>query len=194
MIIEACVESFEEANMAQKNGAQQIELCSNLSLDGLTPDYELAKQCFDTLDLKTKVMIRPKAGNFITNIEVFQKMVKEIQNFNLIGIYDIVFGLTTEDQRLDIAKIKDLASIDKKNSITIHKAIDACADPLSEIHRLKEIENIDYILSSGKAQKCGDKIALIACGKITDQNLHTLDKSLQLNYYHGRKIVGNLST
>ena len=34
---EACVESYEEAVRAKDLGANRIELCSRLDLDGLTP-------------------------------------------------------------------------------------------------------------------------------------------------------------
>ena len=37
MLVEACVETLEEALQAEKNGAHRIELCSRLDLDGLTP-------------------------------------------------------------------------------------------------------------------------------------------------------------
>lgn len=206
MIIEACVENFEEASKAAEKGAKQIELCSHLDQDGLTPNLDIAKKCLHELALKTKVMIRPRAGHFMVDDALIVEMTKEIQSFNEEGIFDIVLGLTNSSNSLAIEAIKALASINTKNSITIHKAIDTCQDPIKEIHRLKEIKNVDFILTSGKAFKaeeaidfllemkkaCGKEISLIACGKITDKNLMKLDKALQLDYYHGRKIVGNL--
>ena len=44
MVREACVETVEEAIKAEANGADQIEFCSRLDLDGLTPD-ELRDMC-----------------------------------------------------------------------------------------------------------------------------------------------------
>ena len=37
IIKEACVETLDEAIFAQNKGADRIELCSDLALDGLTP-------------------------------------------------------------------------------------------------------------------------------------------------------------
>ena len=206
MVIEACVENFQEAYNAAKKGAMQIELCSQLDKDGLTPSPDIARKCLAELAIKTKVMIRPRAGHFLADDQLIKQMADEINQMNELGVYDLVFGLTTDHDRLDFDAIKTLAAVNKKNSITIHKAIDVCADPLAEIGRLKQIENVDFILSSGKAQKaedaidfllkmkkaCGNEISLIACGKITDANLKSLDQQLQLEHYHGRKIVGNL--
>ena len=51
MIIEVCAESHEHAVKAEKAGANRIELCRDLNLDGLTPNYESAKRTIDTLNL-----------------------------------------------------------------------------------------------------------------------------------------------
>ena len=51
MIIEVCAESYEYAVKAEKAGADRIELCKDLHLDGLTPDYESAKRTIDTLNI-----------------------------------------------------------------------------------------------------------------------------------------------
>ena len=44
IIKEVCVDSLIDAICAQKNGADRIELCSRLDLDGLTPEKELIKK------------------------------------------------------------------------------------------------------------------------------------------------------
>ena len=47
MIIEVCAESYEYAKKAEKDGANRIELCKDLHLDGLTPNYKTAKKTID---------------------------------------------------------------------------------------------------------------------------------------------------
>ena len=42
--LEACVETLEEAILAERNGANRLELCSRLDLDGLTPNLNLTKK------------------------------------------------------------------------------------------------------------------------------------------------------
>ena len=41
---EACVDNIDDAINVEKNGANQIELCSRLDLDGLTPNKKLILQ------------------------------------------------------------------------------------------------------------------------------------------------------
>ena len=43
MIKEACIGSIKEALLAQKNGANRIELCDNLEEGGTTPSYGTIK-------------------------------------------------------------------------------------------------------------------------------------------------------
>ena len=63
MIKEACVETFEQAMLAEKKGANRIELCSELSVGGLTPAAKLMKKTCSVLKIPVMVMICPRAGN-----------------------------------------------------------------------------------------------------------------------------------
>ena len=50
IILEACVETYEEAIKAEKNGVHRMELCARLDLDGLTPDKELIQDVVSHLN------------------------------------------------------------------------------------------------------------------------------------------------
>ncbi len=41
---EACVESLEEALKAEKLGADRVELCADLSQDGITPERNVIEK------------------------------------------------------------------------------------------------------------------------------------------------------
>ena len=80
-IKDACVESINGAFAAEKNGADRIEICSNLELDGLTPSREIVHKLIETLNIPIKVMIRPKAGDFCYNRQEIKEMFDEIEYF-----------------------------------------------------------------------------------------------------------------
>jgi len=65
MILEACVEGVDQAIRAEKLGATRIELCANLAADGLTPDHETIKKVKEELTIPIRVIIRPRAGDFV---------------------------------------------------------------------------------------------------------------------------------
>ena len=85
MIIEVCAESYEYAVKAEKAGADRIELCKDLHLDGLTPDYECAKKTIDSLNIPVFILIRPRAGDFIYSDEEFELMKQDIVKFKEMG-------------------------------------------------------------------------------------------------------------
>ena len=57
IIKEVCVDSLEDAIKAEKNGANRIELCGRLDLDGLTPSRDLIRNAVSILKIPIRVMI-----------------------------------------------------------------------------------------------------------------------------------------
>ena len=78
IIKEACVETFDEAILAEKKGADRVELCSRLDLDGLTPERKLIEEVLGSLNIPIKVMIRPRSGNFSYDDQELHKMRDDI--------------------------------------------------------------------------------------------------------------------
>jgi len=83
MIKEACVETLGEALSAELNGADRIELCSRLDLDGLTPDTDLIQKTISSLSILVKAMIRPRGGNFVYTENELISMESEIDQLKL---------------------------------------------------------------------------------------------------------------
>ncbi len=206
--IEACVETYEEALAAQNNGADQIELCGRLDLDGITPQRTLIEKCFKNLTLDIKVMIRPRGGNFEYDSVELEQMMEDINYCHEVGVYGVVFGVLN-GKSLDLEMIEKLASAASPLNVTIHKAIDDTTDIISETKKLVSIsQNIDTILTSGGSstaiegipnllemiEATKDHIEIMPAGKITNHNLATLHNQLNTTGYHGRKIVGDLTS
>lgn len=203
---EVCVETFEEAIKAESLGADRIELCSRLDLDGLTPDKDLIEQLHKALKIQIKVMVRPRWGNFnYTNSEI-KEMEETVKFCKEIGIFGVVFGILNRNKELDIEKITHLSELAKPMNVCIHKAIDETEDILKETFKLCEIKEVDAILTSGKAvtamkgsfvlqemiKLSNNKLTIIPAGKITNKNLEQLHSLLKAKEYHGRRLVGRL--
>lgn len=202
---EACVENFKEATVAVDRGADQIELCSLLHLDGCTPLLNDVARCLDQLEVHTKVMIRPSVGSmsFHLPVEIYQVMKDDIIAMKDYQVEEVVFGLTTSDHRLDLQRIAQLRDLAYPMAVTIHKAIDTSVDILSDLQALKELGGIKSVLTSGGHPTAaegssilkemitiaGDEIEIIPAGKITPDNIEALHSTLLASTYHGRKIV-----
>ena len=160
MIIEVCAESYEYAVKAEKAGADRIELCKDLHLDGLTPDYETAKRTIDTLDIPVFILIRPRGGDFIYSHEEFELMKRDILKFKKMGCKGIVSGVLNDDNTIDIKKTKELVELSRPLEFTFHRAFDKVNNPLNEIENLIEL-GIDRILTSGQKEKAIDGLVLL---------------------------------
>ena len=160
MIIEVCAESYEYALKAEKAGAYRIELCKDLHLDGLTPDYETAKKTIDSLNIPVFILIRPREGDFIFSDEEFELMKRDIIKFKEMGCKGIVSGVLNNDNSIDIKRTKDLIELSRPLEFTFHRAFDIVSDPLKEIENLIRL-GVDRILTSGQKNKAIEGLYLL---------------------------------
>tara|TARA_Y100001970_G_scaffold36017_1_gene44531 strand:- start:119 stop:751 length:633 start_codon:yes stop_codon:yes gene_type:complete len=206
IIKEACVEGYQEAMLAEKLGADRIELCSHLDKDGLTPERETILDVLRSISIPIKIMIRPRSGNFVYNEKEIYQMEEEISFCKTNGVKEVVFGVLDTQNRIDMDLVKRLTNISYPMRVTFHKAID-CSDNIKEaFEQLIKCKAVTSVLTSGKGkfvlenrtlikeiiQLYKDKINIILAGGITNDNLDKIHKTFHCIEYHGKKIVGKL--
>jgi len=204
---EVCVDSYYTAFNAEKLGADRLELCSNLELDGLTPSKKLIEKSIKNISIPLKIMIRPRKGNFIYNQNEIDQMIIDIDFCQNLGINEIVFGALNSKKQADINILKKITKKFPEINITFHKAIDLTNDIFTEINKLTSIPQIKSILTSGGSSNAisgsdnikkiislfNDRLTIIAAGRITKKNLPQIHSLINGTDYHGKKIVGNLN-
>jgi copper homeostasis protein len=182
MLKEVCVETLQEAVLAEKLGANRIELCSDLLLDGLTPSFELMKKACSILKIPVMVMIRPRAGNFVYAEEEIRRMKSEIDLAKEAGAAGVVFGLLTPENNIDETNTLVLVEYAHPLPVTFHKAIDEMENPVEGVSVLKEIGGIKRVLTSGgkptalegqetirkMIEVAGEQITILVAGKVLD--------------------------
>ena len=203
IIKEVCVDSFNDAINAEKNGANRIELCGRLDLDGLTPSKKLISKVFSNLKIPISVMIRPKHPSFVYSDDEIQQMLEDITYCKELGVDGVVLGCLNENSYLDIEKIDLLSKIAKPLNVIIHKAIDSTESVIDSILLLLKNENINGVLTSGGQQFAKDSIEtlkkmldlapdsfeIICAGGVTYENFNKLHSLVKGKYYHGKKII-----
>ena len=206
IFIECCVESLSEALIAEKRGACQLELCSDLANDGLTPDTALTEKTLETISIPLKVMIRHRKGDFFYNKSDISIIRNQINSMKLIGIKHIVFGSLTHLNRINLEQIKMVSEWAYPMNVTYHKAIDLSENFFEDTELLLQFKNVKSLLTSGQASTAekgyltlkrlladfGKNIKIISAGSITDKNLNKIHNMIRGRYYHGRKILGEL--
>jgi Uncharacterized protein involved in copper resistance len=204
LIFEACVETLRDALAAEKNGANRIELCSALDLDGLTPSEELTRQCVSNLTIPVMAMVRPRGGDFVYSEDEIRQMEAEITFFKQSGVDGVVFGLLTKDDEIDVENTRRLAQIAKPLEVTFHKAIDYSIDVLKSFQQLNSIDGITRVLTSGgkdtawngrdllkqMQELTGRRIKIIAAGKVLPENREQIAAYTGAGELHGKRIVG----
>ena len=140
MILEVCANSYESAINAEKGGAHRIELCENLNVGGITPDYKLASKVISKLKIPVYVLIRPRAGNFNYSEEEFEQIKKDIRIFKDLGCKGIVSGVLTKDKNIDIDKTKELINLSRPLEFTFHRAFDEVLNPIKSLKQLIKLK------------------------------------------------------
>ncbi len=191
----ACVESLEQAFIAEKNGADRIELCADLDVEGLTPSRELILSVKSQLNIPLHVMIRPRAGDFAYNNIEIKQMASDIAFCKEAGVDGVVFGILKENKTININAVEKLSDIGKPMKLVFHKAIDETPAILEAVKSLRESGVVSGILTSGGEitalegiQKLKNIIALagdmevICAGKITTKNLEELHREINVSF------------
>ncbi len=203
IILESCEEDISGCLAAQQYGADQIELCAQLSTGGLTPDIQMVECVLARINIPVKAMVRNRSGNFNYTQEDLLVMVEQAQQLKDIGIKHFVFGACNHKGELDLNAIEKIADVVFPNPLTIHKAIDVCKHPLKELARLKHLNQIKAVLTSGGKEtavqgadmlrkmivEAGNDIQIIAAGKVRLSNLKLLHSEINAKGYHGRGIM-----
>lgn len=155
MKLEICTNSYQSAKNAQLAGAKRIELCSELSIGGITPSYGLIKQVIDELDIETFVLIRPRSGNFFYSETEFEIIKKDIQVCKELGCHGIVSGVLNKDNTINIERTQELIELSKPLPFTFHRAFDVVINPKEALEQLIDM-GVDRILTSGQQPKAID--------------------------------------
>lgn len=160
MNLEICANSLQSALNAQMAGADRIELCSELSVGGITPSLGLLKLIKEKIDIPVHVLIRPRSGNFNYTNDEFEQMKNDIQLCKDLGFAGIVSGVLSENNSIDIKRTQELIDISKPLSFTFHRAFDCVPKPEQALEKLIQL-GVNRILTSGQKDKAIDGLELL---------------------------------
>jgi len=161
MNIEICTDSLEGALAANKYGAKRIELCSSLSLGGLTPSFGLIQQCVKKTNIEVHVIIRHKEGGFCysdSDVEIMKADIIQVKNAGATGV---VFGILSDNNEVSNLNT-ELVTLAKNLHLeaTFHRAFDFVNDHKSAIENIIEM-GFDRLLTSGLSQTAKEGLEII---------------------------------
>lgn len=127
-IFELCCETLDACQAARDGGADRIEICSRLDVDGLTPPRWLIAQAIGESQIPVHVLIRPSPLAFNCDAFDFSLMCTEIQHARAAGASGIVTGMLQSDGTVDKERIRALVELAHPMEVTFHRAFDQTAD------------------------------------------------------------------
>lgn len=161
-LLEVCVDSLASARAAVAGGADRLELCSALSVGGLTPYAALLAQIRAESSIPVRCLMRSRPGDFLYTPEEIDLMCAQIPVLRRAGADGFVVGVLTADGALDKEATRRLIDAAGPGAgLTLHRAIDVSRDPL-ETYRAASALGIDTVLTSGAAASCREGRAVLA--------------------------------
>ncbi len=167
MIFELCTDSLDGALAAEKFGAKRIELCSALSVGGLTPNYGLIQACVEKSSVEVHVIIRPREGDFAYSLQEIEIMKLDIKAAKKAGVVGVVFGILNEKNEISESN-KELLNFSKdlELEVTFHRAFDFVSDYHKAIQKIIDF-GFDRLLTSGLQATAMEGISVIKDLQVT---------------------------
>lgn len=150
MKFEICSGSLQSALNAQEAGAHRVELCSALSLGGITPSYGFIELARKRLSIDVNVLIRPRQGDFLYDSDEIAVMIKDIIACANMGVNGVVIGALDPYGNVDMDACRAMVAVAKHHglSVTFHRAIDRSCNIMAALEDVISL-GADRVLSSG---------------------------------------------
>ena len=158
--LEVCVDTPTGLAVAVDGGADRIELCSALALQGLTPLPGLMAQAAMAA-CPVYAMIRPREGDFIFRPRDLEAMKRDIDAVRAAGLAGVVIGANRPSGELDVETLTALVGHSAGLGMTLHRAFDLVPDFDAALDTAIDL-GFERVLTSGGARSAPAGIERIA--------------------------------
>jgi copper homeostasis protein len=204
-LLEIACFNIESCLLAQKAGADRIEFCADYSVGGMTPNRADILKAKELLHIPLHVIIRPRGGNFDYSLAEIETMKNDILFCKQHHINGVVFGVLTQNKKINIIINKELIELAGNMSTTFHRAIDECADMIEAMNDIVSLGFKRVLTSGGKSsaldgiailKNCqnsfGKNIIIIPGGGIRSNNLAQIVIQTNCKEFHSAALTQNI--
>jgi copper homeostasis protein len=149
LLLELCIGSVEDAVIAERAGANRVELCSALMLGGLTPSAGMIQEAKAAVSIPVMAMIRPRGGGFLYSDYDFRVMQRDAAMAVEYGADGIVFGCLDKHGSIDVERTRQLVDLAGDRQTVFHRAFDVTPDPFAALEQLIDL-GVTRVLTSGQ--------------------------------------------
>jgi copper homeostasis protein len=147
-ILEVIVTSFDEAIEAELGGADRLELVRSIEYGGFTPSTELVRKVVETVSVPVRVMLRENASMSISGRAEIETLQSHAGTLTDLPINGFVIGFV-KDGTMDVGAINQILAAVPNCRATFHRAFDHLPDPVRALQQLKQLPQIDRVLTDG---------------------------------------------
>ena len=197
VILEVCVDTPAGLAAAIAGGADRIELCSALALQGLTPASGLMAIAAEAA-IPIYPMIRPRNGDFVYDAGDLDAIFRDIDATRDAGLAGVVIGANAPSGELDVEALAMLVTHAEGLGVTLHRAFDLTPDPFAALETAIDL-GFERILTSGCAlnamagaetiaqlvTQADGRIAILAGGGVNPSNVAELVTRTGVREVHG---------
>lgn len=165
-VLEICAYNIQSALIAERAGANRVELCASAPEGGITPSMGTLKLTRDQLHIELYPIIRPRGGDFLYDDDELAMMRQDILLCKSIGCEGISTGIQLADGNIDVEKMKRVIEWAYPMNVTCHRVFDSTPDAFRSLEELISI-GCERILTSGHAPSAPEGAELLA--KLAEQ-------------------------
>ncbi|MFO1063295.1 MAG: copper homeostasis protein CutC [Pirellulales bacterium] len=211
MTLEVCVDSIATAEIAAAAGADRIELCSVLSVGGVTPTASLIRHVVRAVSVPVIVLVRCKPGAFYYSSAEKLLMLDEIREAIEAGASGVAVGSLIRSNSssgdaidLDADFLSALtASAPGDCELVMHRAFDEVSDHAASLETLIQLGFTRVLTSGGRPtaiegsdrlgalhRQAAERITILPGGGVRGKNAAELLKRTGCRELHGSFRIG----
>ena len=199
VLVEVAVDSAEGAVAAEAGGAGRVELCAALVEGGTTPSAGTIAATLARVRIPVVVLVRARAGDFLYTDAELDTMRRDVEVARSLGAHGVAVGALTAAGEVDVEQLRTLAGAAGTMQLVFHRAFDHARDPIAALDALLAA-GVHRVLTSGGAptaaegattlatlvRRGGGRIAVMAGGRVTEQNVPLLVRAARVREVHVR--------
>ena len=197
ILLEVCVDTPAGLAAAIAGGADRIELCAALALQGLTPAPGLMAQAADA-PIPIYPMIRPRNGDFCYDARDLDHIRRDIDAVRDFGLAGVVIGANLPDGQLDLAALELIVEHAQGLGMSLHRSFDLVPDQSVALEAAIAL-GFERVLTSGGAltaqagaeriaalvEQADGRIGILAGAGVKPQNVAELIRRTGVREVHG---------
>lgn len=153
--------SVKDAVEAEKGGAHRLEVVRDLQQGGLTPPYELVAEMRRNVELPLRVMLRESEGYETSGEDEIERLCLAAERFASLGVDGFVLGFL-QDAEVDIELTQRVLASAPQVRATFHHAFEDARDKLSALIAIKQLPQVDRVLSHGGKDDLRSRVQRLA--------------------------------